>query len=143
MPLRKQVVDLLGLFTEPRKRAARARRVVNCPGVIMAELDQNKIAPLHFTQDFVPEAFGHKRSAAASSARSVHNVDLLSVEVVDERIPPTARSVGIVVGRRIADHKDRGEVRIDRALFSRTRLLVDLRILSLSRRQKQQERDDN
>ena len=69
--LRKQVVDLLSLFTNPRKRAARASRVVNCSGVIMAKLDQNKVAPLHLAQDFVPEAFGDERSAAASSARSV------------------------------------------------------------------------
>src|SRR5207244_3139867 len=101
--LRKQVVDLLSLFTGAGKRAARASRVVNCSGVIMAELDQNKVAPLHLAQDFVPEAFGRKRSAAASSARSIKYIYFGRIEVAYERIAPTMCPVGIVIGRGISD----------------------------------------
>src|SRR2546425_473439 len=97
----------------------------------MAELEQNKVALLHLAQDFVPKTFRYKRSAAASSARSVENVDLLCVEVVYERIAPTACSVGIVVGRRIPDHEKCRQLRIDRSLFSRARLFANnKRVLS-------------
>ena len=98
----------------------------------MAELDQNKVASLHLAQYFVPEAFGYERSAAAASARSVRNVDLLCVEVVDKRIAPTACAVGIVVGRRISDHENRRQIRIDRELLSLARPWSALRVLSLS-----------
>src|SRR5207253_7591024 len=141
--LRKQIVDLLSLFAHTGKRAARARCVVNCPGVIMAELDQNKVASLHLAQDLVPKAFGYERSAAASSARSVENIDLFGVKVVDKRIAPTARSVGIVVGSRIADDEKRGQVRTLRSLFSRARLFVNARVLSLNKPRRNIQRDIN
>src|SRR5947209_19952785 len=98
----------------------------------MAELDQDKVAPLHLTENFFPPPFGYKRSAAASTARSIENVDLVSIKVADERISPTLRAISIVVGGRIADDEKRRQVRIDRSLFSRAQRFVIRRTLSLS-----------
>src|SRR5260370_1116367 len=128
----QQVVDLLSLLSDAGKRAAGSRCIVDCARVIMAKLNQDKIAPLHLAQNLIPKAFGDKSSAAASSTRSIENIDLFSVKVAYERIAPPLRAICIVVCGRVTDHEKRRQVRIDWSLFSRARLLTITRALSLS-----------
>src|SRR5436190_12686527 len=69
----EQVVDFLCLFTRAWQRTTSPRSVINRAAVIMAKLDEHKIAPFHRREYLVPQTFRNESAAAASGAGTIEN----------------------------------------------------------------------
>ncbi len=74
--------------------------------VVVAHLDEDEVAGLHFGEDFGPEAFVVVAAGAATGAGAVGDVDFGGVEVVGEVVAPA--EVGLVAGGGVADDEEGG-----------------------------------
>jgi hypothetical protein len=80
----------------------------------VAKLDQYIITAFHLGKHLVPQAFGDKRPAAAPSPGTIKDINPVGVKVSNESIAPPPPAIGIIVCRRIADDKERRQIRIQR-----------------------------
>ena len=75
--------------------------------VVVAHLDEDEVAGLHFGEDVVPEALVEVGAGAAAGAGAIGDVDSGGVEVVGEVVAPA--EVGLVAGGGVADDEEGGE----------------------------------
>src|SRR5437773_4097637 len=94
--LRDRIVDLTAFIAGALQAAARTRGIIRRTTIIVSELHDHKIAGLEHGQYAIPVALGHIRAAAEAAHRAVHHIDLLRVEVVDQRLTPSPLPVAAV-----------------------------------------------
>lgn len=83
--------------------------------VIVAHLDEDEVAGLHFGEDVGPEGFVVVAAGAAAGAGTVGDVDLGGVEVVGEVIAPA--EVGLIACGGVADDEEGRESRVERGVL--------------------------
>ena len=93
--LRDDVVDGLRLVADAGDGAARATgggrngcAFVDGTGVVVAKLNEDKVAGFEVGEELIPNALGDEGAAAAAAASAVGDVDFREVEVVGERLGP-------------------------------------------------------
>ena len=105
-----------------------------CPGpialeplatIVMAKLDDQKIARAQALEHSVPAPFGEKRAAAAATDGMIFNIDAAGIKVcVDELSPPPQSPIATtlpVLDGRITDKNQAGSVRFGGARPGGTR----------------------
>ena len=93
--------------------------------VVVAHLDEDEVAGLHFGEDVGPAAFVVIAAGATAGHGAVGDVDFGGVEVVGEVVAPA--EVGLVAGGGVADDEEGGESGVERGVVGDAGLLRGLR----------------
>ena len=108
--LRQEVVDLLSLVACSANRPAGPGVIIDRAAVVVAELDDHRIARLHHRERRCPAAFGDERPAAPPADGDVHDVHLRGVEVLPTFLPPAALAGSPALYGRVANQEERGQL---------------------------------
>jgi len=110
MTMQNRIFNLLRLFTNTTQRATRTSCVIEWARIIVSKLKEHNVTGLHERQRIVPVAFGDVRSAAAAANRPIDDIDLRTIEEVDQGFSPsplTISSVAVTIANGgVADKKE-------------------------------------
>ena len=115
------VVDRLRLVADAGDGAARATGggrngcvFVDGTGVVVAKLNEDKVAGFEVGEELIPNALSDEGAAAAAAASAVGDVDFREVEVVGERLGPALLTFAASAsGGGIAGDEERRECGVE------------------------------
>src|ERR1700733_381228 len=91
--LQDRIIDLLGLVPDTMQRPPRSRRIIERPIVVMSPLKENHVSRLHESQRLRPLGLHDVRPAAPPAYCAIVDVDLASIEKLNQRLAPTPLSI--------------------------------------------------